>query len=135
MLTEANFAANLITARRNAGAGIGLANFDGSATATRALGYDDLRKLNVALAQIVLQYPNSFDAGRVHAARSALAGIDGPLVDADFSVAAFGEEALGNALPVLGGFTNKLLLILALGVVVYVIVNMKRPSGPSPAPA
>jgi hypothetical protein len=134
MLTEANFAANLITARRNAGIVIGLADFDGSAEATRALGYEDLRRLNVALANIILQYPNSFDAGRVQAARSAVLGADGPLVDSSFAYTEFADETLANAVPVLGGFTNKLLLIAALGLVAWVVMK-NWPPGPKTAAA
>ena len=97
-LTAANYSANLITARRQAGVAIGLAGFDGSDAATRdGLSYDQLRALNQALAQIIVNHPQSFDPARVASAAQIIATPDGPLADSSFSFSQFGDELAAQA--------------------------------------
>jgi len=97
MLSAANYVANLITARRNAGVEIGLVGFDGTHEATSNLSYDQIRALNQALARIVVNHPQSFDAQRVSTARQMLLSPDGPLTDGGFSFAQFGDELSAQA--------------------------------------
>ena len=117
-VTAENSARNLVTARRNAGAAIGLVGFDGSRDATANLPYEDLRRLNVAVAQIIVAHPASFVPDRVTTAKQILLSPDGPLTDSDFSLSQFGDELAEEAKITLPSVGNKLLwAALALGVV------------------
>ncbi len=126
MLTESNFKRNLVTARRNAGQRLGLLNFDGSDVSTVALPYDSLRLFNQYLAWEILRNPESFDRQRVETAEQIVITPDAPLSDASWSVKEFAGEMASNAVPVLGNFTNKLLIVGTIVAVVYfAILAMK----------
>lgn len=94
--------------------------------------YDERRAYTAALAAEVLAYPASFTPEILAIAERIRD--PGPLVDDSFSWGAYADEVATAAPGVLGEFTNKLLWILALGLVAWIFFN-HRPSGPSPVRA
>lgn len=114
---------NLRTAERNVAARMGIDPGDNQ------LSYDQRRAFNSALQAEILRYPQSFTPEILRIAQTTQD--DGSLDDASFSFSAMADSTLGNVVPVLEGFTNKLLWILALGVVVWVITKNWRPSNRS----
>ncbi len=94
----------------------------------RVMTYDRRREYNRALAAEILKYPLAFTPEIL-----AIAGNirDQGALTAETSWGDFASEVVNEAatlsVPVLGNFTNKLLWIIALGVVVWIFANRRTP--------
>jgi hypothetical protein len=106
---------NLRTAARNVRARLGL-----SANPAE-WSYEQRGQYNKALADAILTYPQSFTPEILTSAQRVKNSTYQALQDASFAWGEFAEETAANAVPVLGGFTNKLLVVLTVVGVVYLV--------------
>ena len=121
-VTAENARLNLRTVARNVADRLGVDPADMDATQRIAFNQD--------LAAEILKYPQSFTPEILAIAegkRFAIAEQDDSIDWGQFTT-----EVASNAVPVLSGFTDKLLLILALGVAVWAAVHAFRYT-PSPS--
>lgn len=114
-LTEANFSANLVTAKRIVAQQLGVDPAN--------LSYEDRTRYNKALANYILQYPQSFSSQTLANAQAVSAKDYENLQDASFDWGEFISETGTNAVPVLEKFTNKLLVVGAVALVAYIVVK------------
>lgn len=117
---------NLRTARQRVAASLGVDPAN--------LSYEKRIEYNRALAGFILQYPAGFSDSTLATAADIAGRSYDDLADPSFNWGEFADDVAATAVPVLDGFQNKLLLIVAVAAVAWVFFN-SRPSSPTPAPA
>lgn len=113
MVTPENSALNVRTAGRNVRARLGLPDDQ------KEWSYAQRAAYNKALAEEILRYPLSFTAQTLETAILVSGKDYGSLGDPSISWGEFAAVGAAVAVPVLSGFADKLLVILALAAVVY----------------
>jgi hypothetical protein len=122
-VTAAQNSYNLRTARNTVAASLGVdpANMD----------YAERITYNRALAGFIVAHPAGFTDDTLSTAAGIVGRSYSELADTSFQWGEFGAETLANAPAVLGGFSNKLFLVLAVAAVAYAVTK----AGHSPSPA
>jgi hypothetical protein len=111
---------NLRTASANVRARLGLTD------SSLLWSWEQRAMFNHSLAAEILRHPQSFSDDHLAWAQKISGTSYGQLGDSSFSLADAIELTASNAVPVLDGFTNKLILVLALGVAVWAAVAALR---------
>lgn len=121
-VTFENSQRNLATAARNVRTRLGLA------ASSLEWSYDERTEYIRQLAAEILRYPQSFVDAHLSWAHTVAGKSYEKLAEISLpdEVAEIVAQTAANSVPVLGDFTNKLLLILALGVAVWFGVRAMR---------
>lgn len=126
MVTDAQSDANARTAARRVAARLGLDPLN--------LTFEQREVYTNALANEILAYPQSFTPDDLARARAIAGQPLETLEDDSFQWVEAISGTVSNSAPVLEGFTNKLLWILAAGFLFWIFLN-SRPPGASAARA
>jgi len=113
MTTDENARLNLQTAIQNVRARMKLSDTPAD------WSYDERIAYNKALAAEILSYSQSFTPAMVSVATTVQASNPSALEDDSFDLGQFAAETASNAVPVLDGFTNKLIVGAVLVAALY----------------